>query len=291
MQMIEVLARAKINIALDVLGKRDDGYHELRGVMQSIALADVISLKRVKKNNYLKLISNVSHLPIDQRNIAFKAAKTIIDKYNIQDGVFIDLIKNIPVSAGLGGGSADCAAVLVGMNRLFELNIPFDELLDIGLSMGADVPFCLTGGTCLAEGIGERLTSLRHMPQAFILLVKPAVPVSTAEVFKHFNPGTAVKPDIDKLIYYIEKADLQGICSQMANVLESVTAAWHPEISEIKEKMLECGALGAVMSGSGPTVIGVFDDNQVMQGAGKVIMLAFPDVNDVIMTRTYEKFM
>ena len=288
--MITLYARAKINLSLDIVGKRNDGYHLLRGVMQSIALYDKVTIKKIYKENYLKVVTNSSFLPTDARNIAYKTAELLINKYGIYDGVFIDLEKNIPVSAGLAGGSADCAAVLSGMRDVFDLNMSFEEMLEIGLSLGADVPFCLTRGTLLTEGIGEKLERLKPMPNAWVLLVKQPVSVSTAEIFKAYGTTDVppnLRPDVDKMLFYIKKSDLRGICGQMANILEPVTAGMHPEIWLIKEKLLETGALGAVMSGSGPTVFGIYEKRKTANETIKIIQETFPNIKDIILTKTF----
>ena len=287
MDQVNLLARAKINLSLDVLGKRPDGYHEIRSVMQNVTLADSVHVKKVGKVDYLKVVSNIGFLPTDQRNVAYKAAKMLIDKHGISDGVFINLEKEIPVSAGLGGGSADCAAVLIGMHQLFNLNISYPELLKMGLSLGADVPFCLTRGTALAEGVGEKLVRLKPFPKAWFLLIKPSFAVSTAEVFRHYNPDAVQHPDTDKMLYYINKGDLQGICSQMGNVLESVTIARFPLIDRLKKFLLDHGALGALMSGSGPTVFGVFKDRDKAEAAESAAKSAFPTMRDIYVTRAF----
>lgn len=288
MNHIILKAQAKINLALDVTGKRPDGYHTLRTVMQSVALCDSVYIKKINKPGYLKVVTSVPYLPADERNIAYKAANLLIKRYNLTEGVFIKLEKRIPVSAGLAGGSADCSAVLSGMKRLFNLTISRRELMSIGLELGADVPFCLARGTALAEGVGEELTKLRPMPKAWILLVKPAAIVSTAEVFKAFVPNdTVTRPDIDRLIECIAKGDLPGIGAHMANALESVTAKLHPVIGELKALMLSNGALGAVMSGSGPTVVGLFAGRQAVMTAQAAVRLRYPNFTDVISTQTY----
>ena len=281
-------ARAKINLALDVCRKRPDGYHELKTVMQTVALYDNLYIKKVHKDNYLKLVTNLSFLPNDHKNIVYKAAKALIDHFNIQEGVFIQLQKNIPVSAGLGGGSADCAATLIGMRNLFYLPMSLTDLAEKGRELGADVPFCVMRGTALAEGIGERLTRLSPMPNCYIVLAKPQVIVSTAEVFKSFDfDKVKERPDTDQLIFHIGKGDLKGICRQMKNSLESVTAENYPIIYSLKEALLECGAEGAMMSGSGPTVFGLFSSPGRARSACASIKDKFPDVHDIILTRTF----
>ncbi|MCL2702748.1 MAG: 4-(cytidine 5'-diphospho)-2-C-methyl-D-erythritol kinase [Defluviitaleaceae bacterium] len=296
MGQIKLLARAKVNLAIDVLGRRPDGYHELSGVMQSITLADTVTIAAGANHPALheaqgpQLRVEAASLPSDERNIAYRAAKLLIDKCGIEDNVSVTIEKRIPMAAGLAGGSADCAAVLAGMRSLFKLEIPFRELLDIGLSLGADVPFCLTRGTQLAEGVGERLSHLRPIPRSWLVLAKPPFSVSTSEIFKSFNPSAAKRPDIERLLYYIKKSDLRGICSQLANALESVTISIHPVINKIKELMLEHGALGAVMSGSGPTVFGVFSTHEHASRVKNVVNMAFPDIEALFLTRTFNVY-
>ncbi|MDR1706307.1 MAG: 4-(cytidine 5'-diphospho)-2-C-methyl-D-erythritol kinase [Clostridiales bacterium] len=284
---ISLRAYAKINLSLEVLGKRPDGYHSLRSVMQTVNLYDTVHIKAVAKENYLKLVTNLPYLPSDSRNIAYKAARLLIDRFGIREGVFISLEKRIPVSAGLGGGSADCAAVLIGMRNLFNLSVSRWELLKIGKELGADVPFCMTMGTVLAEGIGERLTRLRPMPKSWFLLARLPIVVSTADIFSAYNPDVVeIKHDTQRLLASIRRGDLPGLCASMANSLESVTAGIHPVIKELKELMLINGALGALMSGSGPTVFGVFDDKKRAASAEAAVCERFADA-DVFIVRPY----
>ncbi len=258
MKFVHLKARAKINLAIDVLGKRDDGYHDLKMVMQTLNLYD--SLHMVVTSKYpIRIVSNLTWLPTDERNLIYKAVKLLQDMYQLKQGVFINLYKFIPVSAGLGGGSSDCAAALIGMRKLFNLPISNSELLRLGATLGADVPYCLLRGTVLAEGIGERLTRLPPHPDVHVLLAKPSVSVSTASVFGEYdNSAVSIRPDFPKLIGAIEGSDINGISSCLFNVLESVTAKKLPVINDIKALMLDHNALGAVMSGTGPTVVGYF---------------------------------
>ncbi len=259
MDRINAVARAKINTALDVVGKRPDGYHDLRMIMQTVNLCDSIVIKKSSEKG-IKLTSNLSWLPCDERNLVYRAAYEIIKHCGIRSGVDIELKKRIPAAAGLAGGSADCAATLVGMRSLFGVTLPNDELMKIGEKLGADVPFCIMRGTALAEGKGEILTPLSPFPNTFVLLAKPPINVSTPAVFKEFS-ADAVKerPDIEKMIKYIEQGDLDGICNTMCNVLETVTIKNYPIIADVKRTMLEMGARGSMMSGSGPTVFGFYD--------------------------------
>jgi 4-diphosphocytidyl-2-C-methyl-D-erythritol kinase len=259
MDYIKLKARAKINITLDVLSDRDDGYHELQMIMQTVNLCDNIFIKKSGIPG-IELKSNLVWLPCDERNLIYKAAKLMTDRYNIEDGLYIDLNKTIPVAAGLAGGSTDCAATLVGIRSLFSLNISDEELMAIGKELGADVPYCIKRGTALAEGIGEKLTELPPFPDCYVLLAKPPINVSTATVFKAFDESVVAKhPDNKKIIGLIKQRDLNAICGEMCNVLETVTIKAHPIIAQIKYAMLEKNALGSMMSGSGPTVFGFFN--------------------------------
>lgn len=286
MDQITLQARGKVNLIIDVVGKREDGYHDLRSVMQTVTLSDKIVVKKVCKENYLKVVTNLAYLPADCRNVVFKTARLLIERYGIEDGVFLSVEKRIPVAAGLGGGSADCAAALVGMKQLFGLDMSNEEMMEIGLELGADVPFCLQRGIALAEGIGERLTKLKPLPKAWFLLAKPPFSVSTAEIFGAYDTRTK-RPDVERMLFYIDKGDLRGICGQMANVLETVTIAKHPLIGQIKELMLEQGALGAIMSGSGPTVFGIYEERARAHSAQTALKTTFPHVRDVFVVRAF----
>jgi len=253
-------APAKINLAIDVLRKRPDGFHEVRMIMQSVALYDIISLRPVLDGR-ITVTSNSSAIPTDSNNIVYKTAEYLKQKYNVKAGAEIYIEKNIPVSAGLAGGSADAAATLKLLDEAWKLKLTKSEMLDIAKKLGSDVPFCMTGGTALAEGLGEKLTPLKPMPECFILLAKPDMDISTKEVYERIDKENITKrPDIDAMIKAIEKQDLAAISKELCNVLEYVTVKKCPVISEIKEKLIEYGALGSVMSGSGPTVFGIFQD-------------------------------
>lgn len=253
---------AKINLGLDVVKKRPDGYHEVRMIMQTIRMYDQIDLE-ISKEPGIHVQTNLPFLPCDESNLTYKAAKILMDEFEIQQGVSIDLKKFIPVAAGMAGGSTDAAAVMVGVNRLFHLGLTQQELMKRGVKIGADVPYCIMRGTALAEGIGEILTPLPPMPACHLLIGKPAVNVSTKFVYTNLRADEITDhPDIDGMIEAIRMADLHGIVSRMENVLERVTIPEYPVIDEIKKHMKKHGALGALMSGSGPTVFGVFDDGE-----------------------------
>lgn len=260
-------ALAKINLGLDVLGKRDNGYHDVRMVMQTIYLYDNVTLTRTEEPG-IRLETNLPYLPVDEKNIAYKAAKLLIDEFQIKKGVSIKLDKHIPVAAGLAGGSSNAAAVLVGMNRLFRLGLSQEELMERGVSLGADVPYCVMRGTALAEGIGEDLSALMPMPKCYVLIAKPPISVSTKMVYEALDAKEIVEhPDVDGVLEGLSKQDLTKVASSMGNVLESVTIEKYPIIADIKAAMKEAGALNAMMSGSGPTVFGIFDDRKTAKEA------------------------
>ena len=256
---MKIKAYAKINIALDVVGKREDGYHLLRMIMQTVDLYDVIEI--VKTNSDIKLKCNKPYVPTDERNLAYKAAKLFRETYNIKDGVSINLTKNIPVSAGMAGGSTDAAGVLKLMNRLFDVNADDEELRTLGLKLGADVPYCINGGTALCEGIGEKITQLKPFKDKIVVIVKPPFGVSTKDVYKAFDLSKVVfHPRTDDIIKAMENDDLHFVANNMKNLLENVTLRKHRVILNIKEAVSSYEALGTMMSGSGPTVFAFFDD-------------------------------
>ncbi|GAB6169203.1 4-(cytidine 5'-diphospho)-2-C-methyl-D-erythritol kinase [Clostridium carnis] len=276
-------AYAKINISLDITGKREsDGYHLLRMIMQNIDLYDEINIEKQKSDITIKC--NKPYVPTDERNLAYKAAKLFKDTYNIKEGVIITIKKNIPVAAGLAGGSTDCAAVLSIMNKLFEVNAKDEELMKLGLKLGADVPYCIKGGTALCEGIGEKVTELKSFKNKIIVLVKPPFGVSTKCVYQDFDlKKVRNHPNTEELIKAIERDDLEFICNNMKNLLENVTLRKHKVLIGIKEEMRSCGALGAMMSGSGPSVFAFFDD---MLNAQRYFEKIKERYDDVYITRT-----
>lgn len=279
---MECKAYAKINILLDVVGKREDGYHLLKMIMQNIDLYDEVSVDKIKKG--IEISCNKEYVPIDERNIAYKAAKLFMNKYNINSGVKIVINKNIPVAAGLAGGSTDAAAVLKIMNKLFEVNVSKEELMKIGLELGADVPYCIEGGTALCEGIGEELTRLKSFKNHILVLVKPPFGVSTREVYKAFDLNKAkIHPDADNIIKKIEEDDLTYVAANMKNLLENVTLKKYRNLIAIKEQMIELGAIGSLMSGSGPSIFAFFDD---MFKAQKCYDKMKKNYSDVFITRT-----
>lgn len=287
MEYIYAKGRAKINLALDVVRKREDGYHDLSTVMQSLALFDKLHIKKVYKPDYLKVISNLAWLPGDERNLAWRAARFLIERFEIKTGIFIDIQKEIPASAGLAGGSADCAAALRGIRDLFELPLSDGELSALSVRFGADVPFCVMEGCAHAVGVGEVMKPLPCLPNMAVLLAKPPVIVSTGNVFARFDFKTARRPDMDRILWAIDRGDLNEICRGMGNALESVTAARHPVIEELKGFMIERGALAAMMTGSGPCVFGVFKERQKALAAGQAVRKAFPKISEIFVTKPY----
>ena len=263
-------ALAKINLGLDILRKREDGYHEVRMVMQTIQMYDVLEMKRVRKPG-ISLSVNYSYIPNDERNLVYKAAKLLMDEFQVKGGVDIHLEKFIPVAAGMAGGSSDAAA-LVGINRLFKLGLSQKELMDRAVNIGADVPYCVMRGTALAEGIGEKLTRITQVPDCFVLIGKPGINVSTKAAYESLRlDKISSHPDIDGMIGDIERGDLLAMTQKMGNVFEPGIIEKYPVIGEIKALMESHGALKAMMSGSGPTVFGIFDDREKMEAAAEVL--------------------
>lgn len=269
MKEIKLKALAKINLGLDVLRKREDGYHEVRMIMQTINMYDRIVLTQRSKPG-IQVQTNVDFLPVNEDNLVYKAAKLLMDEFQVAEGIGIWLKKFIPTAAGMAGGSSDAAAVLVGLNRMFELGLTKEELMKRAVRIGADVPYCVLRGTALAEGIGEILTPLPGIPPCFILIAKPPVSVSTKFVYTNLKADELREhPDIDGQIAAIRRGDLAGMCRCMGNVLETVTLPAYPVIGEICGVMRSCGALNAMMSGSGPTVFGIFDDEEKAKAAAE----------------------
>ena len=271
MNQIELKALAKINLGLDVLGRRENGYHDVRMVMQSIYLYDEVKIEKTEAPG-ITLASNLSFLPTGEGNIAYKAAQLLMEEFRISEGIRITLDKHIPVAAGLAGGSSNAAAVLFRMNRMFRLGLTQDELMARGVRLGADVPYCIMRGTVLAEGIGERLSVLPAMPKCTVLIAKPPVSVSTKVVYEALDAKEIVEhPDIDGIIEGLKKHSLKQVAACMGNVLEDVTIPMHPVIDRIKQEMKDAGALNAMMSGSGPTVFGLFESRAAAREAQRQI--------------------
>ena len=260
-------AFAKINLGLDVLGKREDGYHEVRMIMQTIRMYDQLDMRKSVEPG-IHLTTNKKYIPVDENNLVWRAAKLMMDTCGIIEGVSIHLHKVIPVAAGMAGGSSDAAATLVGMNRLFHCGLSKEKLMELAVQIGADVPYCVLRGTALAEGIGEKLTVLPPMPDCWILIGKPGISVSTKYVYTTLDLNTdTVHPDIDGMKKALEDGNLYGITERMGNVLQDVTIPAYPEVERIKEQMKALGAVNAMMSGSGPTVFGIFDNEEKAQKA------------------------
>lgn len=279
---MKIKAYGKVNISLDVVGKREDGYHLLSMIMQNIDLYDEIEVE--KQECGIILECNKSYVPVDNRNLAYKAAEIFKERYDIVDGVKINIEKNIPVSAGLAGGSTDAAAVLKVMNKLFNVNATEEELMELGLKLGADIPYCIHGGTALCEGIGEIITPIKPFRDKIVVLVKPAFGVSTKEVYKNFNLEKVKQhPKTADIINAIENDDLNFVASNMKNLLENVTLRKHKILIKIKEEMNACGAINSMMSGSGPTVFAFFDD---MLKAQRCFEKMKKKYSDVFITRT-----
>ena len=266
MKTIKIDAHAKVNLSLDVLGRRRNGYHELSMIMQEISLKDVVTIKEIDdNNNKVEISCSKKEVPTDEKNIVYSAFKLLSKKYNIDKSISIFIEKNIPISGGLAGGSTDAAAVLKGLNQIWDLGLTKQELMDLGVEIGADVPFCIMGGTALSEGIGEKLTAITPFKDKLLLLANPDIEVSTEYVYKNLDlKNLKDRPDIKKIISYIEQGDTRGLSRNMRNVLESVTIKKYSEIEDIKEKMMNHGALGSLMSGSGATVFGIFDNDETL---------------------------
>lgn len=251
-------APAKITLSVDVLGKRNDGFHDVEMVMTTVDLADRVALTKLKGDR-IEVAADNQYVPNDERNLAYKAALAFKNKYHITQGIRIDIEKNIPVSAGLGGGSSDAAAVLRGLNKLWSLDVPLFELADLGASIGSDVPFCVYGSTALAQGRGELIEQLPPPPVSWAILAKPNIGVSTRVVFNRLLLENLPHPNTSKVLEAIMEQDFYKLCDHVGNVLETVTTSLYPDVRRIKEKMMQAGAGGVFMSGSGPTIIGLVE--------------------------------
>ena len=276
MDKIQLKALAKINLGLDVLRRREDGYHEVKMIMQTIGLHDDLEIRKTKTPG-IQVKTNLYYLPTNENNLVYKAAKLLMDEFQIQDGVSIQLKKRIPVAAGMAGGSSDGAAVLWGINQMYGLGLSMQALTERGVRLGADVPYCIQRGTALAEGIGEKLSVLPPMPKCTILIAKPGISVSTKFVYENLHANDLKPeqhPDVDSMIEAMRQKDLGLLCSRMGNVLETVTIPAYPVINEIKRTMMDNGAIGSMMSGSGPTVFGIFDSPVAAKQAVKAVRAA-----------------
>ena len=276
MDKIQLKALAKINLGLDVLRRREDGYHEVKMIMQTIGLHDDLEIRKTKTPG-IQVKTNLYYLPTNENNLVYKAAKLLMDEFQIQDGVSIQLKKRIPVAAGMAGGSSDGAAVLWGINQMYGLGLSMQALMERGVRLGADVPYCIQRGTALAEGIGEKLSVLPPMPKCTILIAKPGISVSTKFVYENLHANDLKPeqhPEVDSMIEAMRQKDLGLLCSRMGNVLETVTIPAYPVINEIKRTMMDNGAIGSMMSGSGPTVFGIFDSPVAAKQAMKAVRAA-----------------
>jgi 4-diphosphocytidyl-2-C-methyl-D-erythritol kinase len=295
MDDIILKSRAKINLTLDVTGKRPDGYHDIVSVMQTVSLYDSVYIKKLKKD-VISVKSNLPYLPLDERNIVYKAARFLKERYCLKSGVFINLDKSIPVSGGLAGGSGNCAAVIIGMKKLFNLPFSQEEALDIGKTFGADVPFCLTQGVALVEGVGEKITRLfprcdANARDAFVVLITPNVIISTAKVFSDFDRvKVETRPDTQAMIKAALDGNPRQIAKNFRNSLEYVTVNKHPIIGDIKEAMLKKKALGALMSGSGSTAFGYFLNKNDAYAALRFIRFNFKRIRGAFLCRTFPRY-
>lgn len=265
MDKIELKAYGKINIGLDVIRKREDGYHDLDMIMQTVGVYDdvIISREDGTQTYEIEVSTDADILPNDKGNLAFMAAKVLMEAYDIKSKVKIHINKRIPIAGGMAGGSADCAAVLRGVNQLFQLGLTDEQLQEYGVKLGADVPYCIVGGTKRAQGIGEILTDLPTPPKCYVIIAKPDAFVSTKFVYSHIRPAQIENhPDIDGIIESIKAGNLYGMCEKIANVMEDVTIPEYPIIQKVKDILKSNGAVNALMSGSGPTVFGIYDDEE-----------------------------
>ncbi|WIF96002.1 4-(cytidine 5'-diphospho)-2-C-methyl-D-erythritol kinase [Caminicella sporogenes] len=274
MDELRLKARAKINLSLDVLNKRDDGYHNVEMIMQQIELYDEIYLKKIDKG--IKLKTNSRFLPTDESNIAYKAADLMIKRYNISSGIYIYIKKNIPIAAGLAGGSTDAAAVIKGINKMFDLGLTLKDMMNLGAFIGADVPFCILGGCALAEGIGEILTPIKGLKKGWIVLSKPSVSVSTAQAYNNLNlKNIKRRPNTKALLRALKENNIYDVSKELCNVFEEGIQKKYPVVKVIRNKMLQYGALGSIMSGSGPSVFGIFKDYDKAKSAYEKLKLLY----------------
>lgn len=269
---LERKAYAKINLGLDVTGVREDGYHIVKMIMQNVDLYDTLTFEDNDSGDII-LTASTDKIETDERNLICKVAGQLKDKYNVKKGVTMHLVKRIPVAAGMAGGSTDGAAAYLALNELWGLNLSKKELCELAVSLGADIPYCIIGGTALAEGIGEELTTISDMTDCYLVIAKPAIDVSTGWVYKELDSREGIKhPDIDGIKAAIEEGNLNKMCSLIGNVLEDVTASKYKEVGQIEEILRNEGAVGAFMTGSGPTVFGVFDKKEAAEAGYKAVV-------------------
>ncbi|MDE6814717.1 MAG: 4-(cytidine 5'-diphospho)-2-C-methyl-D-erythritol kinase [Lachnospiraceae bacterium] len=269
MDQITRKAYAKINLGLDVIRRRPDGYHEVKMIMQTVGICDILTFRKSgRQDGAVTLFLDKKGLPCGKENLVYRAAELLTRTHGLRDGVEITLEKRIPIAAGMAGGSTDAAAVFHGMNELFGLSMSLQEMKDLGVGIGADVPYCIQGGTALSEGIGEILTALPSPPEAYLLIAKPDISVSTKFVYENLHADRLQShPDIDGMVQALERGSLEGIVSRMENVLETVTVREYPVIHMLKDIMRREGALNALMSGSGPTVFGVYKTREAAEAS------------------------
>ena len=281
---MEIKAYAKINLGLDVLRRREDGYHEVKMIMQTIGLHDVLNITKSSEPG-IRVITDSAELAQEdeKNNLIYKTANLLFEEFDITEGVEIRLTKNIPIAAGLAGGSTDAAATFKGINEIFKLGLSQEELMKRAVKIGADVPYCILGGTAVSEGIGEILTSIADCPKMHVLIAKPPVGVSTKYVYQNLKIEELMHPDIDAIIDGISNGDIDKITGNLGNVLETVTISLHPVIDDIKKAMIDNGAIASLMSGSGPTVFGLYDNEDFLQKSAEVIKEA-GIAKDVVIT-------
>ncbi len=286
MDSIRLKARAKINLSLDVLGKREDGYHDVRMVMQTIGIYDRLIITKIPEDE-IRIQSNLFYLPINENNLIYKAAKLLKDEFGFAGGVDVNLNKFIPVAAGMAGGSTDAASTLFGINKIYELGLSQNKLMELGIQIGADVPYCIMRGTALAEGIGEQLSRLKPVPHMWIVVAKPPINISTKLVYEQLDMNDILyHPNVDKMIQAINKESIEEIAANMGNVLERVTIPLYPIIDSIKNDMLSHGAINAMMSGSGPTVFGIFPNERTALNCQAYLKLK-KEAKQVYITETF----
>ena len=278
-------SRAKINLSLDVKGKLENGYHEVDMIMQKIDLYDEIYMKIIPKG--IKIESNCIYLPTNSRNIAYKAAELMIDKFKLKSGVYIYIEKNIPIAAGLAGGSTNAATVMRGINEMFKIGLSQSDMMSLGVALGADVAFCFLSGAARARGIGDRLTSVKGLNDVWIVVTKPNLSVSTKEIYKNLIPADyKVHPDIDGMIKALEDENIYMISEKLGNVLENATFRLYPVVEKNKKLMKSFGAKGVLMSGSGPSVFGLFSKLSQAKAAYK----NFSRINNqTFLIKSYDK--
>ena len=271
MDKLQLKAYGKINLGIDVIRKRPDGYHDLDMIMQMVDVYDDIIIEK-KAGEEIVVKADAAVLSNGKDNLAYMAAKMLFDEFGIKSGVEITIHKRIPIAGGMAGGSSDCATTLIGINEMFNLGLSKQQLMERGVKLGADVPYCVLGGTAIARGIGEVLTPLPTPPQCHVIIAKPPISVSTAYVYGHIRPDEITKrPDIEQMTLAIKEQDLNKLSDLLYNVMEEVTVSEYPVIEKLKSIMLEKGALNSIMSGSGPTVFGLFDDREKAQAAMKAL--------------------